>query len=48
MQAECLDRLGRPATAIAVYEKALKLTPASDAEWWDRARGGLYGLLGVE
>jgi len=48
MQAECHEKLGNKEQAVALYIKALNLISLDDGEWWDRARAGLYTIVGVQ
>ena len=46
MQAECHVKLGDTESAVSYYYRALDLIGIDDP-WWDRARTGLYELIGV-
>lgn len=48
MQAECFVKLGEPKKAAGLFYQALRLTALEDWELWERARNGLYALLGVQ
>ncbi|MEL7169730.1 MAG: hypothetical protein AAGN64_10335 [Bacteroidota bacterium] len=48
MIAECQARNGMNDEAIASYAKALNNLSAEEAELWERARTGLFALIGVE
>jgi len=48
MQAECHDELGNKEQAVALYIKALNLISLDNKEWWDRARTGLYDIIGAQ
>jgi hypothetical protein len=46
-EAECLVKLNNKEKAAAMYYQALGLIDVKDAVLWDRARTGLYALLGI-
>lgn len=48
MQAECFVKLGEQQKAASLYYRVLQLTRLDDWESWERARKGLYALLGVQ
>lgn len=48
MRAECLAQEGAVAEAVALYFRALQLIDIDNQELWDRARGGLYEIVGVD
>lgn len=47
MQADCLARTGETAAAVALYYSALDLISIDDVQLWERARNGLYSIIGV-
>ncbi len=46
MRAECLVETGEAEAAVAAYIRALKAIYINERELWERARNGLYKLIG--
>lgn len=48
MQAECHATIGNEKEAVAIYIKALDLISLENEEWWERARTGLFEIVGFQ
>lgn len=48
MQGECLMKLGDEKQAIPVLLKALDLISLGNTAWWERTRGNLLSIVGVD
>ena len=47
MEAECYEKLGDNKKAVALYRKGLELVNINNEVWWEKARLGLYNLIGL-
>ncbi len=48
MHAECLVRTGEKEKAAVMYYQALQVIYLNETELWERARNGLYSIIGFE